>query len=413
MSASRRQFMQLLSALPFLSPARLFAQNQNLTDRANRIASVISEFSNQGIHRTGTDVDAGCAEWLVHRLREYGVTGRLDPLQLERIEILAASFEFDGVKMEGIPLFDCTYTDENGISGTLGPIGSSADIGVIMLPPSTASPLHSQLDEARRNNSHKAMIAVTDLSYPREGIAVINAEDFREPVGPPVLQIANTHWDALQQAMNANRTATVVAQCERVPATAYNVSARIAGRNPSLPPMVIMTPRSSWWESASERGGGIAMFLELARDLAANLPERDILFTANTGHELSHLGLDQYLHERPTLIQDASVWIHLGANFAARGSSIRLQYSDERFREVAQRRLGALNLQPGVETPIGQRPLGEARNIFDGDGRFLSILGNNPLFHHPHDLWPDAVDLDTTAQWTAAFSVIALELSKA
>ena len=42
---------------------------------------------------------------------------------------------------------------------------------------------------------------------------------------------------------------------------------------------------------------------------------------------------------------------------------------------------------------VGNRPLGEARNIYDGGGQYISLLGGNPLFHHPDDRWPDAIDM--------------------
>ena len=91
-----------------------------------------------------------------------------------------------------------------------------------------------------------------------------------------------------------------------------------------------MTPRSGWWSNASERGGGIACFLEMMRGIEESRPQRDVIFTANTGHELGHTGLDQYLHDNSGLIKDAFLWVHLGANFAARhGAEVRLQYSDD------------------------------------------------------------------------------------
>jgi hypothetical protein len=55
-------------------------------------------------------------------------------------------------------------------------------------------------------------------------------------------------------------------------------------------------------------------------------------------------------------------------------------------------------LTPAAVTPIGQRPLGGARNVYDGQCRYVSILRGNGLFHHPADRWPDAVDLEVTAK---------------
>jgi hypothetical protein len=38
-----------------------------------RIAEVISEYSSQGIHRTGTDVDNQSAAWLMQKIESLGV----------------------------------------------------------------------------------------------------------------------------------------------------------------------------------------------------------------------------------------------------------------------------------------------------------------------------------------------------
>jgi hypothetical protein len=412
MRPSRRQFLHWLSALPIASASlKTFAQPDS--NRENRIAAIIREYSAQGYHRTGTAVDTVSGAWLADRIQDMGVAPFLDPIELDRVNVLYASFEFGEQTIDGEPLYDCAYTDVAGITGSLGELGSDADIGVIMLPPSTSSPAHTRLSEVRREARHKGIIIVSDSAYPADGIATLNAEDFRAPVGPPTLQVANEHWQALQEAIAQRQAGTLIAFCEHTPSKAYNVSARIDGSDPDLAPMVIMTPRSGWWRCASERGGGIALLLELMRDLVANPPQRDVIFTANSGHELSHLGLDQMLHENPRLARDAFIWIHLGANFAATGSQVRLQYSDQNIKNLTRRYLERESLVPGIETAIENRPLGEARNIFDAGGNFLSLLGNNPLFHHPDDRWPDAVDLATTARWADAFSRIILDLSRA
>ncbi len=412
MSSTRRQFLSWLPAMPLLSnPAFVFSQEPSAQEL--RIADAIRQYSAQGYHRTGTAVDTVSGAWLSDRIQDLGIPAFMDPIELDRVEVLYASFEFNGRQVDAVPLYDCHYTDVNGITGTLGPLGSDAELGVVMLPPTTSSLIHSQLDEIRRSNQHRAIVIVSDASYPADGIATLNAEDFATPIGPPTLQIANEHWNELQEAM-ANRTeATVVAFCERKESKAYNVSTRIDGTDPDLAPIVVMTPRSGWWRCASERGGGIAVFMEIIQALLEEPPARDVIFTANSGHELGHLGLDLMLHANPALANDAAIWIHLGANFAATNTQVRLQYSSQAVKQRSAAHLRRSALSPDIETPIESRPLGEARNIFDAQGQFLSILGSNPLFHHPDDRWPDAVDLVKTVKWANAIKNIVLELSRA
>ena len=412
MPLTRRQLLQQLSTLPLLSlPLPALAQSN--TEREERIAGVIREYSAQGYHRTGTAVDTVSGAWLADRMEAMGVPAFLDPIPLTRVNELYTRFAFDGIVMDGVPLYDGTFTDVEGIRGRLGELGSDAQIGVIMLPVGTNSEAHQRLLQARREHSHRAIVVVSDTSYPGNGVSLLNAEESVSPFGPPVLQVANTHWQGIQASIAAREQAELVVFAERVPATAYNVSARIDGSAPDLAPLVIMTPRSGWWRCASERGGGLAVMLELMRELLANPPARSVLFTANSGHELGHLGLQQMLEENPGLSSEADLWIHLGANFAATGSQVRLQYANDDLRQISQRHLRRRQLSPGAETPIGNRPLGEARNIHDARGRYLSILGSNPLFHHPDDRWPNAVDVTNTARWAEAFSNIVVQLSRA
>ena len=63
---------------------------------------------------------------------------------------------------------------------------------------------------------------------------------------------------------------------------------------------------------------GISAFIELARAAAASTLTRTVVFTANSGHECGHLGMDAFL-AGPTAVAppDAHAWIHLGANFGS------------------------------------------------------------------------------------------------
>ena len=412
---SKRRFIQG-SMLATLLPVkfRLLAQESSMqSSMQSRIAEIISEYAGQGIHRTGTDVDNQSADWLMRRIEALGVSATETGFEFQRLQPIRTELSLATTTILGVPLYDSLYTDENGITGSIGELGSDADIGVAMSLPFASSTNGRLIHAARKQGKHKAIVIVTDSQLPGDGVALLNAEDFSSPFGPPVLQVANKHWPGLQSAMKSGMLARLVVHCEYVRATARNVEARVEGSNPDLAPIVVMTPRSGWWANASERGGGIACFLEIMKAVKAMAPERDVIFTANTGHELGHTGLDLFLHNNPTLIKDAHVWIHLGANFAARlGSEIRLQYSDDAAVAHLEPWLKGNGLTPGTLTPMGQRPLGEARNVYDGHGRYISILGRNGLFHHPADQWPNAVDLDLTTKWVKAFAQLTVALSR-
>ena len=407
---TKRRFIQggmLATLLPF--QFRIQAMEK---DMQSRIANIICEYASQGVHRTGTEVDLLSADWLLQRIEALGVRPSESSFAFQRVRPLQTSLSFSGLNVSGVPLYDCHYTDDRGITGSMGELGSNADIGVAMALPFASSENGRRVLAARQEGKHKAIVVVADDRLPADGAAPFNAEDFTAPFGPPVLQIANNHWPEIQAAVKSSAPAQIIVQCDYVDAIARNVEARIKGRNPKLAPLVVMTPRSGWWACASERGGGVACFLEMMRGIKASEPERDVIFTANTGHELGHTGLDYFLHNNPQLIQDAYIWVHLGANFAARyGAGVRLQYSDEQAKLSLAPWLQANSITPDAQTEGGERPLGEARNIFDGGGRYISILGRNGLFHHPADVWPDAVDLGVTTRWVNAFVQLGVELA--
>src|SRR4029453_19030310 len=134
----------------------------------------------------------------------------------------------------------------------------------------------------------------------------------------------------LKEQAAARAEATVVAVATQTATQAFNVSAKIAGSDPDLPPLVIMTPRSGWWRCASERGGGLACWIETMRVLARARPARDCHFVACSGHELGFLGIEAYLEHRPDLVTRAYQWIHFGANIGSPRQANIFHPSDDR-----------------------------------------------------------------------------------
>jgi hypothetical protein len=206
----------------------------------------------------------------------------------------------------------------------------------------------------------------------------------------------------------------LTAHVRRVAAQAFNIVAVIAGTDRNLAPLVVMTPRSGWWACASERGGGLACWLEIMRAMHAAKPARDVLFVASSGHELGHLGLDALIARRPGLVPAAKAWIHLGANIgAAHGPGTILQASDEEMESMMAEAMTGVALRIDRRLQRGAVPLGEAVNVHRGGGRFVSIIGRNDLFHNPADRGPDVIDLSAIERFAGAFATVATSLASA
>src|SRR5712691_1175736 len=185
---------------------------------------------------------------------------------------------------------------------------------------------------------------------------------------------------------------------------ACNVVATLLKSGAAGSPLVVMTPRSSWWQSTAERGGGLVAWLESLPALVVAPPARPVVFTANSGHELGHLGLDDFLARRPGWEGPAS-WVHWGANLGAAGGTLALVSPDDDLRELAAAELTRAG-QPHTAAPKTLVPSGETRDIHRKGGRYLTLVGNNPLFHLPQDRWPEAVDLDAVTRIGAAARIV-------
>ena len=377
-----------------------------------RVATILETYDQQGIHRTGTAGDTENAHYLAEQIKATGQKPLLTKFRHLRVDPIQSELQIGNHTIQGIPFFDGTFTNKNGVRGRIGGPGDDAPIAVghHLTNRGWDKP---QLAHARRQGKIKAMIAICKRTHPddRRGLTPTNAENFTAPFGPPVLQVPDSAEERIAEAISANKEACVIAQVARTEVHAMNVETRIQGKNSSLPPLVIITPRSGWWQCVSERGGGIACWLEMIRALSEHQPQRDVWFVASTGHELGHLGLDFFLsHHRP-LIKAAHVWIHLGANFAAANCPIRLQASREELAQLAHRAIAGSGVSAIDFTPVGTRPGGEARNIYDSGGQYISIVGRNRLFHHPADRWPVAIDLQKIVRLTHALTKLTVQLA--
>jgi hypothetical protein len=374
-----------------------------------RIAETIRAYEQQGIHRTGTKVDGISANWLADEVRQSGLTPARETFPITRVDPITASLTAAGRRqIEGVMLYDGGFTDATGVSGRLGPLLSDAPIGLTEIVPNAAGV--GPLAEARRQDRHRAIVVVTRGGRP--GLCPSNAESFLDPFGPPVLQVSSEEADALAEVARHGSAVTLIAHAKRTPTEAFNVTASIQGTDRALPPLVIMTPRSGWWTCASERGGGIACWLELMRGMRSMKAARDVLFVASSGHELGQLGIEIYAERRPGLIKHSRAWIHFGANIgAAQDPGNTVQASDDEMERVLAEGMTAAGLGIDRRVSRGTIPGGEAGVVHRGGGRYMSIIGRNALFHNPADRGPEAVDPSVIARFAAVFTSIARTLA--
>lgn len=375
---------------------------QDGREQVRRIARVIEEYDLQGWHRSGTEVDAASARWLADRVAGCGLEPTLESVPFDRFDPGPAYVQTGGRRVAGVPLFDGGLTGPEGVSGSLGALGSGSAIG---MTETGAEPM-ARYRDARRAGAHDAIVAVTPAG---PGVALMNAVHFFEPFGPPVLQVGSEARPHLAGQARRGAGARVVVSASRQPAETCNVTAAIPGRDPGLAPVVVMTPRSGWWHCAGERGGGIACWLEVMRAMAGTGPARDVLFVSTTGHEIGLPGIEAFLKERPAILAGARLWVHFGANIGATPHVGPLYAATgDKLREAAREALVAAGA--GSAEPSDAMVGAESSLIAARGARCVAMVGGRyDLFHREADRWPASIDPEAIARCANGFARIAMD----
>jgi hypothetical protein len=369
------------------------------------VDGLLQAYDAQGIHRTGHLADAENADWLVAQARDLGADVSIEEFGIDRVEPAGCYVEIEGRRVPGVPMYDAAFTGPDGIEGTFGS-NDAAEIGLAALNPLAI--YQPSYEAYRETKAHKALVTITKGGRP--GLALFNAERFLHPYGVPDLMVSSEFGPMLEAAASRGARARVVADVRRVPSVLRNVVAIVRGRTPGARPLAVMTPRSGWWHCASERGGGIVCWLEVLRAFRDHPPAGDVTLVASSGHELGHIGLDDFMARRRALVTDAS-WLHFGANIGARDSQLTLQSPQDDLRMLGTSALSEAGHPAAGLSPPTQVPFGESRAIHRAGGRYLTLIGSNALFHLPEDRFPGAVDVEAVRRIGRAAGQIAVSMA--
>jgi hypothetical protein len=234
----------------------------------------LAAWDSQGIHRTATAGDEAGADWLAGAAVALGATVIEERFSLDRIDPIEGSVTFDGTTIEGIALFDAPDGTAEGKAGPIGQAGATIGVGEV----DPRAVYSGQFRAMREATPHEALVLATVAEAP--GLALLNAELFSRPYGPPIRQVASEHASALADAARRGAHMRVKIRFGRRRVEARNVVATVRGSDPGAAPLVVMTPRSSWWTSTAERGGGLVCWLACLKIALAAPSVCDVVFTA-------------------------------------------------------------------------------------------------------------------------------------
>src|SRR5262245_14706637 len=133
MLITRRQLLSLAAVSPYAAGtwfSREVGAAQDVAVVAQRVSAIVKTYERQGFHRTGTAVDQKSGEWLSAEVRRAGLTPVSESYSFSRIDPNVSLFLAEGRRVVGLPLFDGAFTDEAGVRGRLGALGSDAEVGL-------------------------------------------------------------------------------------------------------------------------------------------------------------------------------------------------------------------------------------------------------------------------------------------
>jgi hypothetical protein len=281
--------------------------------------------------------------------------------------------------------------------------GGRGKVALAILPPGAGgglgAPPPAEITAAVASGA-VAVIAATES--PLGELSVLNRNPKAEPWPVPVLLVAGREGDALRSAAAAGEAATVRLTGRTVVRTAHNVIGRRKRPGKAL---VISTPKSGWLRCAGERGSGIAIWLGLARWLAAET-EHNLVVVASSGHEFDGYGAHQFTEALAPKPADTKLWLAIGANvaaydFALKDGTIVRQPGPQAGRILAcsdalmARATDAFAGQPGYSQPVDidkRKPPGELAHFQElGYSPLIGLVALHPLHHTRRDL-PDVTD---------------------
>jgi hypothetical protein len=296
-----------------------------------------------------------------------------------------------------IPEATVVPTPAGGVSGPLYVAGSGkgAGIALIVLPYARWSTMVGQVERrVQAAFAAGASAAVVVTTGPTGEACALNTPVDRALFDRPVAVLAPKDAEPFLQAAARGETATLTMAGRSYRRPAFNVTARLdrgAART-----LVISTPRSGWFGCAGERGTGLAAWWLLSRWAAKSKLPVNLALIATSGHEYEYAGGERFIAELAPKPKDTALWVHFGANVAARDWHERgpvlspLPSADpQRFLAASPALVPAAKAafagQPGLEQPYATDPgqtAGELASILKaGYDPIIGIFGSH-RFHH-------------------------------
>lgn len=396
----------------------------------DRIAADLDHYAGLGIKASGGTGDTAVGDWLAAELAALGFAIERQPISVPFFTIEAAEAEAGGTRAAVIPQAIVVPTGAEGVTGPLVRVDAAtastqADrlagaIALVDLPYarwSSAKPIEGFVTALFAAGA-KATLLVTN--GPTGKAIALNADGRRPMFTGPAAVLAPQDAAPFYVAAARGDAATVRVVGKNDHRPAFNIVARLdRGRGAWL---AVSTPRSGWFACAGERGPGVAVWLGLARWAVAALPAHDLAFLCTSGHEYENLGVEQALAQAAPVPHATALWLHLGANIAARDWhdlappwSPLTTADPQRYLVVSPqlvtRARRAFAGQPGLADPRSSEvgADGELKNVIAAGYPVVAGVYGAHRFHHVREDGRDCLLPDATAAALQGFKTLVAE----
>ncbi len=377
----------------------------------------VKTYSGFGEHRTGGAADIATSYWLLQALQRSGIDASLQPFKLKQFLNQYSELIVSGQSVPAFPHWLPATTDKSGIVAPLAYFDQSDLSGFIayLMPEQTGLWHRADISKYVKIAASKGALAlIVAVPHPSGEIYVRNAAEpyLQSSLPIPTLVVAKGSHAIIDAAKRGGENVSFTLLGElKENAQANNVIGKIERGDRWI---IISTPSSGWFQAAGERGGGVALFLGLARWLAAQDTQQSILFVANSGHELSYMGAHASMELIPDS-KDVDLWLHLGASIGARS----WQQSEHGLQPLAQahqynflfahpqllsQAKTAFKYVPDLEVESTDKlpsANGELVGFIDQGYTAMGMVGSHRFFHTPRDI-PDVTSAELLAPYGEA-----------
>lgn len=360
----------------------------------------VARYAEMGPHRSGGPGDIASRDWLAETLRANGFSVEVQAVEVDAWHHIAATLSIGDNDFNGFPLA-LPPTDPNMMTGE-GPLRSAdragpGDIALVELTPLLESATPQSEAELIRDALARGASGAILLTHTASGDAfAFNTRADDTPFSAPVIVVGSRHAEALHEARAAGAPVFVSLEGAYETVETWNVIGRLDRAGSET--VVVSTPRTGWFDSAAERGPGLALFRALA-GWASSTGEADLVFVGTGGHELAHVGMDRFLRTLAPAPADTRLWLHLGASIAAYGgregteegcNAPDTENSEHRWiiytADLAWRSLRSFSGLHHRHAPAFISTFGEAADLkAHGYGSFFALAGTHPRFHQRSD----------------------------